>query len=156
MTKRSFWHFWLFYSQYLCWQRGGSYNQGTLRKLGLQFFLAVSYSWLINARLRVSGSRQHEVSIAVFLASNSCFWWPHCGYLGFRFTSNRRGELCNHETRIDNGIAILALIECMCLTLKPARARVSSNLDQLTNDKGQSEARHMGRKELIRTPSKNT
>ena len=53
---------------------GGSHNQGTSRKLGLEFFLAVSYSWLINARLRVSGSRQHEISIAVFLASNSCFW----------------------------------------------------------------------------------
>ena len=38
----------------------------------------------------------------------------------------------------------------MCLTLKPAGVRVSSNLDQLTNDKGQSEARHMGKKELLR------
>lgn len=43
----------------------------------------------------------------------------------------------------------------MCLTLKPARVRVSSNLDQLTNDKGQSEARHMGKKELLRLQVKH-
>ena len=54
--------------------------------------LVASQLRLINACLRVSGSCQHEICTAVFLAANCCFWRSHCGHLGFRFTGNRRGK----------------------------------------------------------------